>query len=50
MIALHGGFILIEETIESPLGDLGVGLEDRRTSRKNEVLPKNLEVDVRSLD
>jgi hypothetical protein len=29
---------------------LGVGLDNRRTSRENEVLLENLEVDVRSQD
>jgi hypothetical protein len=45
---LHGGFISTEETIGSPLVGLGVGLEDRRTNGKNEILPENLEADVRS--
>jgi hypothetical protein len=48
MIALHGGFTSTEETIRSPLVGLGVGLEDRRTSGKNEILPENLEADIRS--
>ena len=50
MIVLHGGFISTYETLGSPLLGLGVGLENRRTNRENEVLPKNLEVDVRSQD
>jgi hypothetical protein len=50
MIALHGGFISIEETIEIPLVGLGVDLKDRTTSGENEILPKNLEADVRSRD
>jgi hypothetical protein len=48
MIALHGGFISIEETIEIPLVGLGVDLKDRTTSGENEILPENLEMDVRS--
>jgi hypothetical protein len=50
MIALHGGFISTYETLGSALAGLGVGLEDRRTSEKNEVLFENLEADEQSRD
>ena len=48
MIALYEGFILTWETLGSHLVGLGVGLENRRTSAENAVLPENLEADVRS--
>jgi hypothetical protein len=34
----------------SPLVGLGVGLENRRTSGENEVLPKNLKANIQSRD
>jgi hypothetical protein len=36
--------------LRKPLILLGVGLENRRTSGENEVLPENLEANVRSRD
>ena len=50
MIASHGGFIFDLRGLKSPLLVLGVGLENRRTSKENEVLPESIEADIRSRD
>jgi hypothetical protein len=38
------------ETIRFPLVGLGIGLEDRRMSGENEVLPENFKVHIWSRD